>query len=101
MTMPISEKDYFELQPYYDYQRKVEYNRELTLSKVKQLWAEHEWDEIFPVVWNKVSTEAYIDPPSNYVPEEESLRFEGEDIEQWRKIPWRFIPKEEDRNEYN
>ena len=101
MTMPISEKEYFELQEYWDYQRKVEYNRELTLSKVKQLWAEHEVDEIFPVVWNKVSTEAYIDPPSNYVPEEESLRFEGEDIEQWRKIPWRFIPKEEDRNEYN
>ena len=61
MTMPITEKEYFNLQEYWDYQRKVEYNRELCLAKVKQLWAEHEVDEIFPVVWNKVSTDAYLE----------------------------------------
>jgi len=99
--MPISEKEYFELQEYWDYQRKVEYNRELTLSKVKQLWAEHEVDEIFPVVWNKVSTDVYMDPPTNYVPEDENLRLEGEDIENWRKIPWRFTSEDDTlRTEY-
>lgn len=96
----ITEQEYFDLQEYYDYQRKVEYNKELTMAKVKQLWAEHEWDEIFEVVWNKVSTEVYIEPPSNYVPEDQSLRFENEDIEKWRSIPWRFISKEEERYEY-
>jgi hypothetical protein len=97
----ISEQEYFKLQEYYDYQRKVEYNRELTMAKIKQLWNEHEWEEIFEVVWSKVSTENYIDPPSNYVPENESLRFENENIEKWRSIPWRFIPKDEDdRSEY-
>jgi hypothetical protein len=35
------------------------------------------------------------------VPENESLRFENENIEKWRSIPWRFIPKDEDdRSEY-
>ena len=101
MTMPISEKEYFDLQEYWDYQRKVEYNREMCLAKVKQLWAEHEVDEIFPVVWNKVSTDAYIDPPSNYVPEDKNLRLQGEDIEKWRAIPFRFIPADDTlRNEY-
>ena len=101
MTMPITEKEYFHLQEYWDYQRKVEYNRELCLAKVKQLWAEHEVEEIFPVVWSRVSTNTYIDPPKNYVPEDKSLRFEGEDIEKWRSIPWRFIPADDTlRNEY-
>ena len=97
----ITEQEYFELQEYYDYQRKIEYNKELVMSKVKQLWAEHEWAEIFDVLWNQVSTQNYIDPPSNYVPEEQSLRFEGEDIEKWREIPWRFIPKDDKGFEYN
>ena len=102
MTMPITEKEYFHLQEYWDYQRKVEYNRELCLAKVKQLWAEHEVEEIFPVVWSRVSTDAYLDPPKNYVPEDKSLRFEGEDIEKWRSIPWRFIPADDTlRNEYD
>jgi len=102
MTMPITEKEYFHLQEYWDYQRKVEYNRELCLAKVKQLWAEHEVEEIFPVVWSRVSTNTYIDPPKNYVPEDKSLRFEGEDIEKWRSIPFRFIPADDTiRSEYD
>ena len=98
--MPITEKEYFQLKEYWDYQRKVEYNRELTYEKMSLVWALHEVDIMFDTVWNAVSPKMYLDPPSNYVPENPTLRLDGEDIEKWRAIPHRFIPKEEYRKEY-
>ena len=97
----ITEKEYFDLQEYYDYQRKVEYNKELAYDKVCKFFQDHEVDEVFPTVWSQVDPKIYRDPPTNYVPEDKSLRLDGEDIEKWRKVPWRFTPNEEDRSEYN
>lgn len=102
MNMPITEKEYFDLQEYWDYQRKVEYNKELAYDRTSKLFHAHEMTEVFPTIWSQVDPKIYMDPPSNYVPEEESLRLVGEDIEKWRAIPHRFSPLDEsDRNEYD
>jgi hypothetical protein len=88
--MPISEKEYFDLREYWDYQRKVEYNRELAYNKVSHVWQPHEVDQIFPTIWSNVNSKLYLDPPSNYVPEDKNYRLQGDDIDKWRAVPNRF-----------
>lgn len=94
-TMPISKEEYFQLQEYWDYQRKVEYNRELAYEKTLQVFREHEIEDVFSIIWSAIEPSRYVDPPKNYVPEDPTYRLDGEDIEQWRAIPYRFVPKED------
>jgi hypothetical protein len=87
MTMaPITKKEYTELKEYYDYQRKIQYNRErcekmaeefegrIAMPEVGMLSE----NEIFNIMWNKVKPSDYDDPPKDWVPNYDNLRFEWE-----------------------
>ena len=64
MNMPLTKKEYNDLKEYYDYQRKVQYNRE----RVEQMAEQFEGrvvlpeygmlneKEVFDLMWNKIKT---------------------------------------------
>jgi hypothetical protein len=87
MNMPlISKLEYDNLKEYWDYQRKIQYNRE----RVQQIAEQYDGriampefgmlgeKEIFDIMWNKVKSSDYDDPPKDWIPNDDSLRFEWE-----------------------
>ena len=91
--MPISKKDYEDLKPYYDYQRKVEYNREAVFNMTMNFEGRI-YDQFGPVslpefkthLWDKIRPEEYEEPPSDWVPKEENLRVEGEVFNEYKRF---------------
>ena len=83
---PITKEEYKDLKEYYDYQRKIQYNRE----RCEKLAEEFEGrivmpevgmlneTEIFDIMWNRVKPSDYDDPPKDWVPNYDNLRFEWE-----------------------
>jgi len=85
MTMAISEQDYNSLKEYWDYQRKVEYNRERThyIAEQFELRIHNQYgpipvEEIKDMLWTKMPTSEYEDPPKGYIPENPSYRLWNE-----------------------
>ena len=89
----ISKKEYEELKPYYDYQRKVAYNKE----KIYEM--AHKFDgRMFDTsgavnpsdfgqhLWDRIPPEEYEEPPKDWVPKDEKYRIEGEGISIGRKV---------------
>jgi hypothetical protein len=79
----ISKKEYKELKAYWDYQRKVEYNREIMRDEINS--AEESYhielidkDELFDYMWIQVDPEDYVDPPKFWIPIDEKYQIEGE-----------------------
>ncbi len=79
----ISKKEYKELKAYWDYQRKVEYNREIMRDEINS--AEESYhielidkDELFDYMWIQVDPEDYVDPPKFWIPINEKYQIEGE-----------------------
>lgn len=82
----ISKLEYDNLKEYWDYQRKIQYNRE----RVQQIAEQYDGrivmpefgmlgeKEIFDIMWNKVKSSDYDDPPKDWIPNDDSLRFEWE-----------------------
>ena len=87
MTMaPLTKTEYTDLKEYYDYQRKIQYNRE-RVEKIAETYevriAMPEYGmltekEIFDIMWNKVKPSDYDDPPKDWIPSDDKLRFEWE-----------------------
>ena len=83
---PITKEEYKDLKEYYDYQRKIQYNRErcekiaedfegrIVMPEVGMLSE----TEIFNIMWNKIKPSDYDDPPKDWVPNYDNLRFEWE-----------------------
>ena len=83
----ISRKDYIEQKPYWDYQRKIEYNREKVLkgcTNIINYFGETEdgfmleEGALFEKLWNEITPEDYDEPVSDWVPKDKRLRIEGE-----------------------
>tara|TARA_Y100001934_G_scaffold126647_2_gene153844 strand:+ start:1871 stop:2194 length:324 start_codon:yes stop_codon:yes gene_type:complete len=83
----ISRKDYIEQKPYWDYQRKIEYNREKVLkgcTNIINYFGETEdgfmleEGALFEKLWNEITPEDYDEPGSDWVPKDKRLRIEGE-----------------------
>jgi len=83
--MAILKKDYDKMPEYWDYQRKVEYNKE----KVYEICLKFEgrvFDEsgminnrdMKDLLWTKVPENEYEDPPKDWVPENDNYKFEWE-----------------------
>ena len=82
----ISKEEYTNLKEYYDYQRKIQYNRErcekmaeefegrIAIPEIGMLSE----TEIFNIMWNKIKPSDYDDPPKDWVPYYDNLRFEWE-----------------------
>ena len=83
--MAISEKDYKDLKEYWDYQRKVEYNREKVYHMAERIAANTYTefgrlpiDEVQSILWSKIESSVYDDPPRGYIPENPEYRLWSE-----------------------
>ena len=83
MSMAISKQSYTDLKEYWDYQRLLEYNRELLkqrLSKVNDtVYAQFGYvntDSMYDKIWNDIRHEDLETPVVGWVPKNEKYRFE-------------------------
>lgn len=75
--MPIPKQKYKELKPMYDFQRKVEYNKE-KLRKAVEVMLE-EPDILFNDIWSRMKEEEMTEIPKGWVPQDDKLKIEGEE----------------------
>ncbi len=79
----ISKKEYLDKKAYFDYQRKIEWNREKCMKICEDLKVLDD-DEVvnsstlFEIMWNKIPTDEFEDPPADWVPRDSKWRIEGE-----------------------
>jgi hypothetical protein len=85
MSMPITKQSYEELKEYWDYQRKVEYNKEMVYRMAEQfenrLHTEYgvmSLKDIKDLLWSRIKSEEYEEPHKGWIPEDKQLRFEWE-----------------------
>ena len=84
--MPISQEQYKDLKEYWDYQRKIEYNRE-QMEKMADNFEGRIYNDFGAVnieefknkLWNKIDPVEYEDPPKNWVPKNEQYRLWNEE----------------------
>jgi len=83
--MPISKESYNDLKEYWDYQRKVQYNKEVVFNMADQFenrvyndFGPVSLDEMKDLLWTRVKSEDYEEPRKGWIPEDPSLRFEWE-----------------------
>jgi hypothetical protein len=75
--MPIPKQKYKELKPMYDFQRKVQYNKE-KLRKAVEVMLE-EPDVLFNDIWSRMKEEEMTEIPKGWVPQDDKLKIEGEE----------------------
>ena len=75
--MTIPKQKYKELKPMYDFQRKVEYNKE-KLRKAVEVMLE-EPDILFNDIWSRMKEEEMTEIPKGWVPQDDKLKIEGEE----------------------
>jgi len=85
MLMAITEQSYKDLKEYWDYQRKVEYNKEVVHNmadsfegRVYNDFGAVNLNDMKDLLWTRVKAEDYEEPRKGWVPEDEKLRFEWE-----------------------
>ena len=83
--MAITKKSYKELKEYWDYQRKVEYNKEMVHymaekfeGRVYNDFGMVHIDQMKDLLWTRVKPEDYDEPAKGYVPKNPKLRFDWE-----------------------
>ena len=86
MNMAISKTSYKDLKEYWDYQRLLEYNRELLekrLNRVETSIVSHygtiDVNEMFDKVWSKMTSDDYEKPIKDWIPKDDKLKIEGEE----------------------
>jgi|SRR5210317_2236520 len=86
MSMAISKESYKDLKEYWDYQRLVEYNKELLKkrlveTKIKvfsQVGMDVEPEDVFDNIWNRMTADDFEVPSKDWIPLNEKYRFEWE-----------------------
>jgi hypothetical protein len=85
MSMAITKESYKDLKEYWDYQRKVQYNKEVVHNmadtfegRVYNEYGTVDLKEMKDLLWTRVKPNDYEEPRKGWVPEEPSLRFEDE-----------------------
>lgn len=83
--MAIAEKKYKELKPYWDFQRKLEYNRELLKKQVVNVQTKYNFhhpemspDDMFTLLWDKITQNDLETPPKTWVPENDEFKLWNE-----------------------
>ena len=86
MNMPITKTQYEDMKEYWDYQRKVQYNKETVYRMADQFknriyndFGMVDLDTIREQLWVRVDIDEYEEPHKGWVPQDEKLRFEWED----------------------
>jgi len=75
--MAVSKEEYKKLKEYFDFQRKVEYNKEKLRKAVEVMLDEPEI--LFNDIWGKMKEEEMVDVPKGWVPQNDKLKIEGEE----------------------
>ena len=75
--MSVPKQKYIEFKEYYDFQRKVQYNKEKLRKAVNFMLDDPE--ALFEDIWGKMKEEEMIEAPKNWVPENDNLKIEGEE----------------------
>jgi len=67
--MTITEQEYKDKKEYWDYQRKVEYNKEKLKNRINQ-YSTTEWGEeiLFNSVWSNLEDKDYEEPTKGWIP---------------------------------
>ena len=88
--MPISKADYEDKKEYWDYQRLLEFNRELLKQRLEKMqgsvftqFGPMDTHDLYDKIWGDIRQDDLEKPPSMWVPEEPKWRFE------WEGEPWR------------
>ena len=83
--MAIPKTKYEELKEYWDYQRKIAYNKEVIYhmadrfqNRVYNDFGAVSIEKLKEILWTRVQPEDYEEPRKGYVPEDPNLRIEGE-----------------------
>ena len=102
--MAISKQSYNDLKEYYDYQRKIAYNKEVIYhmagrfqNRVYNDFGQVSIEKLKEILWTRVQPEDYEEPRKGYVPEDPKLRIECEGE---AHLPKLFYDKEMDKDDY-
>ena len=83
--MAIPKTEYEELKEYWDYQRKIAYNKEVIYhmadrfqNRVYNDFGAVSIEKLKEILWTRVQPEDYEEPRKGYVPEDPKLIIEGE-----------------------
>jgi len=83
--MAITKQSYKDLKAYWDYQRKIEYNKEIVHhmadkfeGRVYNEFGMVDLKEMKDMLWTRVKSEDYEEPKKGYIPADPKLRFEWE-----------------------
>jgi hypothetical protein len=97
--MAIPKTKYEELKEYWDYQRKIAYNKEVIYhmagrfqNRVYNDFGQVSIEKLKEILWTRVQPEDYEEPRKGYVPEDPKLRIEGEGE---AFLPEIMIPKDD------
>jgi hypothetical protein len=79
----ISKKDYLNLKAYWDFQRKIEYNKEQLIGNLKSAEVQfnieiYDMQEMFDDMWSIIDQDDYVEPPRAWIPKDEKFQIEGE-----------------------
>ena len=81
----ITKQSYKDLKEYWDYQRKIAYNKEMVFmmadnfeGRVYNDFGMVSLDDMKDLLWTRVRPEDYEEPRKGWVPEDPKLRFEWE-----------------------
>ena len=77
----IKSEDYINLKAYWDYQRLIEYNREILkdqLQNVHEDDPEVDIDEMFNTLWDHIDPIDYEETPRGWIPKNIDVQVEGE-----------------------
>jgi len=75
--MAVSKEEYKKLKEYFDFQRKVSYNKEKLRAAVSVMLEQP--DILFDDIWSKMKEEEMVDVPKGWVPQNDKLKIEGEE----------------------
>ena len=75
--MSVPKQKYIEFKEYYDFQRKVQYNKEKLRKAVDFMLDEPEI--LFDDIWSRMKEEEMAEIPKGWIPEDDKLKIEGEE----------------------
>ena len=75
--MAVSKEEYKKLKEYFDFQRKVEYNKEKLRAAVEVMLEQP--DVLFDDIWSKMKEDEMQEAPKDWIPKDDKLKIEGEE----------------------
>ena len=84
-ALMISKQSYTDLKEYWDYQRLLEYNREILKNRLEKVegrvfnqFGSVKTGEMFDDIWSNIETADLETPPIGWIPKDKKYRFEWE-----------------------